>query len=131
MASPRLFAYLSYRDAPLALAWLAALGFSAVRRQDGANGTVLHSEVKLGDIVLMVASADAEFQRPPLVGRSVGGGLYLLVDDVDGLYERAVRAGGRSVIPPEQTEWGSRRARVLDPEGGEWSFGSYEPGATW
>jgi uncharacterized glyoxalase superfamily protein PhnB len=32
------------------------------------------------------------------------------------------------VFPPEDTEWGTRRARLLDPEGGEWSFGSYAPG---
>jgi uncharacterized glyoxalase superfamily protein PhnB len=27
-----------------------------------------------------------------------------------------------------KTEWGTERARVLDPEGYEWSFGTYEPG---
>jgi hypothetical protein len=52
-------------------------------------------------------------------------------DDDDGCHERAVAAGGRSVFGPEDTEWGTRRARVLDPEGGEWSFGTYEPGAAW
>jgi uncharacterized glyoxalase superfamily protein PhnB len=39
------------------------------------------------------------------------------------------RAGGHKVFEPEHTEWGTRRARVLDPEGGEWSLGTYEPGA--
>ena len=32
---------------------------------------------------------------------------------------------------PEDTEWGTRRARLLDPEGQEWSFGTYAPGSTW
>ena len=31
--------------------------------------------------------------------------------------------------PPKDSEWGTRRCRVLDPEGYEWSFGSYRPGA--
>ena len=35
------------------------------------------------------------------------------------------------VFPPEDTEWGSRRARVLDPGGHEWSSGTYEPGVAW
>ena len=131
MAAARLHAYLSYADAPAALRWLEALGFEVVRRQDGEGGAVLHSEVRLGDVVLMVASNDAAYVRPPLVGRSTGQGLYLLVDDVDQLHARAVDAGGRTVFPPEDTEWGTRRARVLDPEGGEWSFGTYAPGATW
>jgi uncharacterized glyoxalase superfamily protein PhnB len=32
------------------------------------------------------------------------------------------------VYPPEDTEWRTRRYRVLDPEGYEWSFGNYRPG---
>jgi uncharacterized glyoxalase superfamily protein PhnB len=79
----------------------------------------------------MILSDDAEYVRAPLVGRSTGDGLYLLVDDVDGCHARLVPAGGRSVFPPQDNEWGTRRARVLDPEGGEWSFGTYEPGVVW
>ena len=131
MAAARLYAYLSYDDAPGALRWLEAVGFDVVRRQDGANGEVLHSEVRLGDVVLMVASNDAAYVRPPLMGRSTGQGLYLLVDEVDRFHALAVDAGGRTVFPPEDTEWGTRRARVLDPEGVEWSFGTYEPGVAW
>jgi uncharacterized glyoxalase superfamily protein PhnB len=127
----RLFAYRSYRDAPAVLDWLGGLGFEVVRRQDGDDGRVLHCEVRLDDVVLMIASDDAGYRRSPLVGHSTGDGLYLLVDDVDGCHDRAVAGGGRSVLAPEDTGWGSRRARVLDPEGGEWSFGSYEPGVAW
>ncbi|MHC6594620.1 VOC family protein [Arthrobacter sp. C152] len=127
----KLFAYLSYADAPGALAWLAGIGFDVVRRMDGADGTVIHAEMRMGEAVLMVASNDAPYGTPGLAGRSTGQGLYLLVDDVDALHGRAVELGGTSVIPPEDTEWGSRRARVLDPGGREWSFGSYEPGVGW
>jgi uncharacterized glyoxalase superfamily protein PhnB len=127
----KLFAYLSYPDAPAALDWMERVGFDVVRRQDGASGLVLHAEVRLGDAVLMVASDDAEYQRPPLVGRSTGQGLYLLIDDVDLFYRNAVAAGGTSVIEPEDTEWGARRARVLDPQGREWSVGSYAPGGVY
>jgi uncharacterized glyoxalase superfamily protein PhnB len=126
-----LAAYLSYRDASAALAWLRALGFEIVTRQDGTEGTVQHAEARLGDAVVMVASFDEDYDVPPLRGRSTGRGLYLVTDDVEGLHDRAVAAGGRSVIAPASTEWGSRRARVLDPEGGEWSFGSYAPGRGW
>ncbi|MER7955760.1 hypothetical protein [Streptomyces sp. NPDC096030] len=40
----------------------------------------------------------------------------------------AVAAGATGVIAPEDTAWGSRRARVLDPEGYAWSAGTYRPG---
>ncbi len=127
----QLFAYLSYRDAPAALAWLAALGFSEVRRQEGSDGVVTHAEVRGGDAVLMVSRDSADHQVPPLVGESTGRGLYLRVEDVDGAFERAVAAGARPVVTPENTIWHSRRARVLDPGGQEWSFGTYEPGVAW
>ncbi|AXJ09475.1 VOC family protein [Arthrobacter sp. PM3] len=125
----RLYVYLSYADAPAALEWLQEVGFEIVRRQDGPNDTVVHAEARMGEAVVMLASSDAGYQRPPLVGQSTGQGLYLLVGDVDDFHRRAVAAGGISVIEPEDTEWGSRRSRVLDPQGQEWSAGTYQPGS--
>jgi uncharacterized glyoxalase superfamily protein PhnB len=125
------FPYLSYRDAAAAIAWLEAIGFVIVIRQDGHDGTVAHAELRLGDAVIMVATADAEYSVPPLVDRSTGVGLYLHVDDVGAIHAAAIDAGATSVFAPEATEWGTERARVLDPEGHEWSFGSYRPGAGW
>jgi uncharacterized glyoxalase superfamily protein PhnB len=126
----RLFAYLSYRDAPAALAWMRGLGFQVITRQDDANGHVVHAELRLGEAVVMIASFDADYVRPSLVGVSTGQGIYLRVDDVDAFFSAAIAGGGKSVIEPEDTGWGARRARVLDPEGVEWSFGTYEPGLT-
>lgn len=40
----------------------------------------------------------------------------------------ALAAGGTSVIEPEDTQWGARRCRVFDPQGQEWSAGTYQPG---
>jgi uncharacterized glyoxalase superfamily protein PhnB len=126
-----LFGYLSYRDAPAAIAWLEAIGFETTARQAGENGIVLHAELRLGDAVIMLATADADYEVPRLVGHSTGNGLYLRVEDVGASYAAAIEAGATPVFEPEATEWGSERARVLDPEGREWSFGSYEPGRSW
>lgn len=134
MEQAGLHAYLSYRDAAAGLQWLQAVGFEIVARQDDSDGSVLHAEVRFGHVVLMVASADAAYEVPTLVGRSTGGGLYLWLpydSDVDEWHRRALGAGARDVIAPEDTEWGTRRARVLDPEGHEWSVGTYRPGSTW
>jgi uncharacterized glyoxalase superfamily protein PhnB len=60
----RLFAYLSYRDAPAALSWMEHVGFSLVRRQDSGAGEVAHAEVRMGDAVIMVSSADGTTSAP-------------------------------------------------------------------
>jgi hypothetical protein len=79
----------------------------------------------------MAAPADEPYETPKLIGRSAGHGLHpLLVDDVTALRGVALQAGGSSVFAPDKTEWGTERARVLDPEGYEWSFGTYEPGGS-
>ncbi|MFB8758833.1 VOC family protein [Streptomyces nigra] len=126
----RLYAYLSYADAAAALEWLTALGFAITTRQEGPDGDVVHAEVRRDEVALMITTAERGSAVPP----SAGGGLYLCVadaTDVDQWYHRAVGAGAREVVPPEDTLWGSRRARVLDPEGHEWSAGTYQPGQSW
>ena len=70
-----LHAYLSYRDAPSALHWLQATGFDIVARQDGEDGQIVHAEVRRGEVVLMIASADADYGTPPLIGHSEGRGI--------------------------------------------------------
>lgn len=79
----KLYAYLSYDDAAVAVEWLSGIGFEIVRRAEGDDGQIVHAEVRRGDAVLMVASNDAAYQVPPLLGRSTGQGLYLLDNDVD------------------------------------------------
>ncbi|MFC9730667.1 VOC family protein [Streptomyces roseolus] len=126
-----LHAYLSYQDTEAALAWLSGVGFEVVRRQDEEDGSLLHAELRLGNAVVMVAAAHDAYSRPGLHGVSTGSGLYLSLPSpvaVDRWYFHAVSAGGVPVIEPEATEWGTRRARVLDPEGHEWSVGTHRPG---
>ena len=128
----RLFCYYSYRNASHAIDWLIqAFGFERVRQRMApmARCCMLNFDSVMS--IIMVASADADYIMPPLVRRSTGHGAYLLVDDVDAIYARALASGATSVVEPETTEWGTRRCRVLDPEGYEWSFGIYEPGASW
>lgn len=128
-----LFAYVSYKDAITALDWLQqAFGFEVITKQLSEDGkTLQHAELKLGEAVVMVASYDQDYEVPPLKGRSTGGGLYLFVEAVQPIFDAAVKAGATVVFPPEKTEWGTERCRVLDPEGHEWSFGTYKPGQKW
>ena len=127
-----MFPYFSYRDARAAISWLeTAFGFETVGAYPGEDGSIVHAEMRFGGGVLMLGTAEP----PPVT--SPGGvspnahGVYVQVDDVDAHFERARQAGARVVYPPEDTGFGTRRYRVLDPGGYEWSFGSYAPGQAW
>lgn len=52
-------------------------------------------------------------------------GAYVVTDEPDALYERAVKAGATVVKEPVDTDYGSRDFIVKDPEGNLWSFGTY------
>jgi uncharacterized glyoxalase superfamily protein PhnB len=124
----KLFPQLGYRDPERAIKWLEALGFELVLTWPYPDGHLRHAELRLGEAVVMVGGALEEFPQPELQGRTVGHGTYVETEDVSAMYWAAIEAGGTSVFEPEATEWGTERARVLDPEGYEWSFGNYKPG---
>jgi uncharacterized glyoxalase superfamily protein PhnB len=52
-------------------------------------------------------------------------GAYVVTDDPEGLYRRAVAAGAEVLQELDQTDYGSHGFSVRDPEGNRWSFGTY------
>ncbi len=125
----KLYPQLGYRNPERAISWLEALGFEVLITWPYPDGSLRHAELQLGDAIVMVGGSLEAFQQPELRGRTVGHGTYVLTDDVPAMYDAAIEAGATSVFEPEPTEWGTVRARVLDAEGYEWSFGNYEPGS--
>jgi uncharacterized glyoxalase superfamily protein PhnB len=112
--------YLTFHHGGESLRFLVeALGFEVVGEQRGDDG-VVHAELRRGDALVMGGDGEARAGAAP--------GLYLVVDDVDAVFARATAAGAEVVHEPEETEWGTRRARVRDLDGHEWSLGTYQPG---
>ncbi|MFD5250238.1 VOC family protein [Amycolatopsis sp. NPDC058340] len=127
-----LHSYLAYRDAPKALRWLErAFGFETVTEYPDDKGLILHSELRLGEVRIIVFSAEEDYDRPARKGETVGHGLYVSLptqEAVNAVFASAVEAGATPVWKPEDTEWGNYRCRVDDLEGYEWTFGTYVPG---
>ena len=48
--------------------------------------------------------------------------ITLLVDDADGIVERAVAAGARVSMPVQDMFWGGRYGKFVDPFGHEWGI---------
>lgn len=118
---PSLVAYFSYVDAKAAMAFLqSAFGFETIQAFDDDTGRLMHGEMRCGTAIIMLGSVDTPSPKG-------SPGTYLVVLDVDAHFERARDAGAEIVYPPEDTEFGTRRYRCRDPEGHEWSFGTYQP----
>ena len=117
--TPTIVPYLSYRDGTAAIDFLErAFGFRTVISQVDDDGTLVHAELAYGKGVILMGTADLPRGTP---------GIYVVVEDVAAHHARAMEAGATLVYGPETTQWGTERYRVTDPEGQEWTFGTYQP----
>jgi uncharacterized glyoxalase superfamily protein PhnB len=130
MTTGQLTAFICYRDPEAAVRWITGvLGFEVVR-SFGEGGRLFHVELRRGAAVVCLQHDDRGYDVPTAKGDCVGSGLYVVVDDteVTAIHERAVAAGTAVLIAPETTQWGNFRVELLDPEGRQWSIGTYLPG---
>jgi uncharacterized glyoxalase superfamily protein PhnB len=124
-----------YHDAPAAIEWLCkAFGFEKHLVVPGENGTIAHAQLRFGNGMIMLGSArDDEFGQVVKPPRDLGGfgsqSPYVIVEDADAHYRRAVAAGAQIVLDIEDKDYGGRGYTCRDPEGHVWSFGSYDPWA--
>ena len=125
-ADVRLWHTMSFRDADAMVAWLSAVGFieHATYRDEADPGVVVHAEwLWPGGGGVMFGSL-----RPDGVVTNVGGSsAYLVTEDPDDVFRRAVEAGATVVQGMVDQDYGGRGGTVADPEGNQWSFGSYQP----
>ncbi len=125
-----------YNDAAAAIAWLCeAFGFEKHLVVPGEDGTIAHAQLVFGNGMVMLASARAsEFDNlhklPSALGDAVSQSPYIIVDDADKHYARAVAAGAEIVIEIRDEDYGGRGYSCRDPEGHVWNFGSYDPWAS-
>jgi uncharacterized glyoxalase superfamily protein PhnB len=118
---------LVYRDARAAIRFLTGtFGFveAIVVPADG-DGPVEHAQLRWpegGGVMLGTADrAHSVFSQRP----TGSGSTYVVTDDPDRLYERAMASGAELVQGLRDEDYGSRGFSVRDPEGNLWSFGTY------
>ena len=125
-----------YNDAAAAIAWLCeAFGFEKHLVVPGEDGTIVHAQLVFGNGMVMLGSARAsefdDVQKPPsALGGAVSQSPYIIVDDADKHYARAVAAGAEIVVEIRDEDYGGRDYSCRDPEGHVWNFGSYDPWAS-
>lgn len=115
-----------YRDPRAALKWLEkAFGFEITMVVENQDGTIGHSEMRLGEGMIYVGREWDERHRSPA---SVGGVNtqsihFQLESGLDDHCERARAAGAVVLREPADQFYGDRNYMVADPEGHVWSFG--------
>ena len=113
--------YLVVRGAPKTIAFLekafgAVQVFEPMKRPDG---TIMHAELKIGDSRVMLSEANE--QSPPTQAMN-----YIYVPNVDATYQRAVAAGGASMMEPMDMFYGDRSGGVKDPAGNRWFVATHK-----
>jgi uncharacterized glyoxalase superfamily protein PhnB len=126
---------LRYKDATAAIEWLCeAFGFEKHLLVPAEDGTIVHAQLTFGNGMVMLGSArESEFddlqKSPGAHGRAVFQSSYIVVDDADEHYARAVAAGAEVVVEIKDEDYEGRDYSCRDPEGHLWNFGSYDPWA--
>jgi PhnB protein len=123
----RVVPYLTYRDAPAALAFLCkAFGFEEQFRLPMPDGRIGHAEIGYQGNRVMLASAYPEMGlHSPQDLAGLHGQVLCYVDDVDAHHARAREAGATIEGEPEDQFYGDRNYRALDLEGHRWIFATH------
>jgi PhnB protein len=82
-------------------------------RVPNEDGTIGHAEVQLGNSVVMMFDAKAEWPDTPSF-------FTLWVDDCDAVHRAALDAGATVVTDLSTSAWGIRGSRIRDPLGNIW-----------
>jgi PhnB protein len=113
--------YLTVRGAPKVIEFLkqafgAELSHEPVKRSDGS---IMHAQVKIGDSRVMIAEESE-------MAKATTSSLYIYVANVDGVYQQAVRAGGKSIMEPTDMFYGDRSGGVKDASGNSWFIATHK-----
>jgi PhnB protein len=121
--------HLTVRDgAKLIEFYKQAFGATEIRRSVAPDGkSLLHAELQIGDsrIFLNDEFPDMGGASAPVGTKGSPVHIHLYVEDVDSLYESAVKAGANVVMPLADQFWGDRYGVIEDPSGHRWALASH------
>jgi PhnB protein len=90
------------------------------------QGRTMHVHLYINSSSVMLSDGFPERGCP--VEKPQGFSLTLMVDDIDARFERAVAAGGETIMPPTDMFWGDRYGQLRDPFGVVWAMNQHEKG---
>lgn len=81
-----------------------------VPAEDGKS--IMHAEIKIFDAVIMFAQANDNWSEK-------SAGMYIYLEQVNAVYDKALAQGAKTLMPPEKKEYGYT-AGFEDPFGNQW-----------
>jgi PhnB protein len=119
--------YFTVDDAAKAIEYYKrAFGAEEQVRMHGPDGKIGHAELQIGDSKLMLSDPIPQAAtKPP---KEIGGttaSVFMYVDDVDAVVEKAVDAGATITMEVEDQFWGDRFGTITDPFGHVWSIATH------
>ena len=91
-----------------------AFGAHEVARVGSPDGGVRYATMRIGNSILEMGEAHEPHAA------STPAMLYVIVDDVDASYARAIGGGAQAVEPPKLQPYGARVGHVKDSRGNDW-----------
>ena len=126
-------AALTVSDIPAAVSFYQkAFGFTKRGIMSGPDGKPMHAELTLRGTTLMLGPENEAMGRRS--AKSIGASpasLYIYVENVDKVVEKATKLGASPQGPVMDMFWGDRCGTVVDPDGYTWMVGTHkaEPSA--
>jgi uncharacterized glyoxalase superfamily protein PhnB len=104
-----------------------AFGAVEIGRMPMPDGKLAHAEMRIGDSRIMLADAFPDYgSKGPLTLKGTPVFIHLYVNDADAVWEQAVAAGAKPVMPLSDMFWGDRYGQVEDPFGHRWSIATHK-----
>ncbi len=124
---PQVTPYLCVEGAGAAIEFYGTVfGATERMRMPAPDGRIGHAELQIGDSMIMLSDEYPEMGvRGP---KTIGGTpvtMSIYVEDVDEVFDRAVKAGAKALSPVQNQFYGDRSGQFEDPFGHRWSVASH------
>ncbi len=116
---PRVMPYLIVENVGKLMDFLTEVfGAVQVEKMTLPDGSINHGEVRIGDSMIMMGKSNKDYASIPAM-------LYVYVENTDEAYDKALKAGAKSIMEPSDQFYGDRNAAVADPSGNSWWLASH------
>lgn len=117
---------LTCRDAARAIDFYKKV-FNAreIMRSPGQDGKIMHAELQIGDSRIMLNDEFPGMAVAPNPSAPHSSSLFLYTEDVDSLFNNAVREGCHVDMRLDNMFWGDRYGKFTDPFGHQWGVATH------